>query len=1072
MNSARIFRKTLATLVALTMLNSSLYSGLAMARDSDIYLTTTYAGDVAEPNILIVLDTSDSMNIPEAWREFPGDYDSHVEYMSNDTVFMNKVSVLTLPPDGQAQTPFGHFGPPDGFGEQVLEELKKVQLQAAQDAATAESTNNIAQAALATAQSALNVAQSALADAQASLDADPSNPALIAARDAAQAIRDDAQASFDEATNNANATATDLAAKQAANTAASQAVTDAEARNVTDEQERADIKAAALNYANKIELNGAGPDDPGARNQYRNYGTKTAPHDFWLWWVPAGTPDTDPRFRSLGTNRFRGTAQVSNFSSLNGSANPVVRGGISFGNAEDFTQLNQCGSSYDDLIPSTVFAPSAQPRNNGFLLGERWKRWEEYLDLDTVNLSSYPGSNTDVSGTSVGTVKQGYLDQHRDDTRISGNIRGSAGQPIRKRDVGDSFAGWTDLNADMAQYTEYRDRIDTLGSALDEVMSRYGLTLVGTPADKKFQAWKGNRDAALTAFGNHVGTPGYVDALASVTATAPGSTTCTATRTCGFGVDVLTDGIDGSNVEKIIKGSCAQTAPPSGGCPPPDPAACAASGGTQNFVNANFRNCNWAGRQNALIEGVGIVYHGGVCRGECRGPFCPAALNGGENYCNESTSGTLVVGANTFTKHRTDSATAGCSAKSDVQVTCQSKNPSHPGCKYNQQCNNQTITVTIAGGGLIPFDVFNRDRVQADMFHECLADNGTSFNPGSGSIASAKRAFDADYNAFTSGANASYTTSAASAVSTGPAIDVYHPNYLNWRFGAKACRDSAGDLITSGAIASGATCTPIGRKTRLQTAKDALVELVDLTNGVRFGLMVFNNLPSDPSLAAGGSQGGNVQFKITRMGSGPSDPDFANRAPLKAKISNLIAKAATPLTETTFEAHQYFNGGVPLFGTLTDAAAGGGTVSDGRDVTALSGGNYVSPMLDNPQLGAPAACQKNYLVLITDGGPDRDIGADSKIQALSQTVGLAPSTTVVAARTTVDDTNADTLSEQFETLGAPFAPESLNDPAGSFVWLDELAYYMAGADLATLGALPGIQPVFTYTVGFAGVASP
>ena len=64
-----------------TVLPLSLYSSAVAARDTDIYLSTTYAGSTAEPAIMLILDTSDSMNATEGWREYPGAYDSHVEYL-------------------------------------------------------------------------------------------------------------------------------------------------------------------------------------------------------------------------------------------------------------------------------------------------------------------------------------------------------------------------------------------------------------------------------------------------------------------------------------------------------------------------------------------------------------------------------------------------------------------------------------------------------------------------------------------------------------------------------------------------------------------------------------------------------------------------------------------------------------------------------------------------------------------------------------------------------------------------------------------------------------------------------
>ena len=71
---------------------------------------------------------------------------------------------------------------------------------------------------------------------------------------------------------------------------------------------------------------------------------------------------------------------------------------------------------------------------------------------------------------------------------------------------------------------------------------------------------------------------------------------------------------------------------------------------------------------------------------------------------------------------------------------------------------------------------------------------------------------------------------------------------MNFLHGAKACRDSSGNLITAGPLSTppaGATCSPIARKTRLQVAKDALSGLVTATDGVRLGLTVYNKTDTD-----------------------------------------------------------------------------------------------------------------------------------------------------------------------------------------------------------------------------------
>lgn len=59
-------------------------------------------------NLLIILDTSDSMNQPESWRPYPGSYNSHVEYLWNDPIYINKIGV-TNPPAPTSTAGIGDF---------------------------------------------------------------------------------------------------------------------------------------------------------------------------------------------------------------------------------------------------------------------------------------------------------------------------------------------------------------------------------------------------------------------------------------------------------------------------------------------------------------------------------------------------------------------------------------------------------------------------------------------------------------------------------------------------------------------------------------------------------------------------------------------------------------------------------------------------------------------------------------------------------------------------------------------------------------------------------------------------
>lgn len=80
-----------------------------------VIYTSTASGGASEPNILMIIDTSDSMNIAEPWREYPGAYDSHVEYLWNDiSVISNSEQTIEhaskISTAAQSVTPFSKYG--------------------------------------------------------------------------------------------------------------------------------------------------------------------------------------------------------------------------------------------------------------------------------------------------------------------------------------------------------------------------------------------------------------------------------------------------------------------------------------------------------------------------------------------------------------------------------------------------------------------------------------------------------------------------------------------------------------------------------------------------------------------------------------------------------------------------------------------------------------------------------------------------------------------------------------------------------------------------------------------------
>ncbi|MCA9772896.1 MAG: hypothetical protein KC466_10850, partial [Myxococcales bacterium] len=111
--------------------------------------------------------------------------------------------------------------------------------------------------------------------------------------------------------------------------------------------------------------------------------------------------------------------------------------------------------------------------------------------------------------------------------------------------------------------------------------------------------------------------------------------------------------------------------------------------------------------------------------------------------------------------------------------------------------------------------------------------------------------------------------------------------------------------------------------TRWDVAKDATTQLINGTNGVRFGMMHFNS-----------SNGGYI-----------AEPVGASKADLVADIDGVFPNTWTPLGETAEDALEYFKG---------------------------NNGSYASPIQET--------CQKNFFVIVTDGEPTQDLSVSSYLQ--------------------------------------------------------------------------------------------
>jgi len=1061
-----------ATIWALitALLNPALMVPSAFGRDTDIFMGQASATATAEPNILVVLDTSDSMNIYEGWREYDGAYDSHIEYLWNDPTYINTITTAAPNADftNVGSSPSGYF----------------------------------------------HTYSNSPACPNATNPACPRDSGWFAG--ATDAIR---TAMKTAATNYANATESGDPGARSAN------------RNYSDASWVYWLPAGTAETDTRLWSNTFNRFVGGIRvSNFSSVNGTTNPV------VRGGFTYGNTNDRTVGTT-------------LHPASNTINRCTASLDTLMPSTVY----------APTEHPRNTGKWLNQEWMRYERWLRLENSRasvypgDHNTVNLGGtnfrigysgnsasgydpatnpFPGpAGSDPVVNPPASTPHGVAATNPPITRFRDNQggNGAQGQPIRVQldiapngleatNANDSHAGWTTLKADMGGYT-FQNFVSVMTQAqLQAMRGNYGYTLLSVSGasaveNERFSAWLGNRDAATApAFGLMTGTPAYYDVRPNpdIQVTS-GATTLTCTRTCGAlavgAAGPTNDGLDASNTTRFYyqpNGTgqyCNPTGTLSGNCVSlggtvPDAPACSPAN-TTNYVSRNNTGCAWSGRLSKYIEGMGTVFYGGTCSGSCRGAGfvlggsgCPSGATS-TSYCNQPSAGNdgsnwvgnFTVDGTSYS-NVTKTVVGTCSDVADTSQTCVTRKGFT--CVYAPStlsggggfCPN-TSNSTVSGGSTLNYPRYNVNANEANLVHDCKADEPANNGGANVYMTSVRRNFDQSYNTniHVSNATAAYTTTSGNAT-TSPTIDLYSANYLNWKYGPK-----------------GPNGSPIGRKTRLQIAKDALGSLVNATDGVRFGLETFNALPNDLTLrGTQGSQGGKIVFPVKRMGSNAADTDYANRAALVTVINNQLAKAATPLTESMYEAYLYYSGRAPRFGTSAAitanftasavAAVGGGNVTDGADATAVSTGSYVSPIMRNPTTTTPSSCQKNFIILLTDGGPEKDVDANDQIMPLRYTTATS---STIAPDTRVDSTQTDTTTGQFETgtPALPYGPASIADttrPDGGYVWLDELTHFMANADMSpgaphlttetSTDQLIGRQSIVTYTIGFAGANSP
>ena len=141
---------------------------------------------------------------------------------------------------------------------------------------------------------------------------------------------------------------------------------------------------------------------------------------------------------------------------------------------------------------------------------------------------------------------------------------------------------------------------------------------------------------------------------------------------------------------------------------------------------------------------------------------------------------------------------------------------------------------------------------------------------------------------------------------------------------------------------------------RLSQVQEAAIDTINNTDGINISLMKFNENRS--------GYGGYVDMPMT--------PVAEARADFADKMNGYVATGNTPITESLEEALRYLRGDSVKYGKYNSTYY--------SDSASRSSGTYISPVSHQ--------CQKNHVVMFSDGVPTSDTGANSRIENLLNTV--------------------------------------------------------------------------------------
>lgn len=247
--------------------------------------------------------------------------------------------------------------------------------------------------------------------------------------------------------------------------------------------------------------------------------------------------------------------------------------------------------------------------------------------------------------------------------------------------------------------------------------------------------------------------------------------------------------------------------------------------------------------------------------------------------------------------------------------------------------------------------------------------------------------------------------------------------------------------------------------TKMQIAKQAIINLINSNKSVRFGLMIFNiDATGYATCLSAGCSGGRVIFPVGNM-------TDQRRADMANVISQINAETNTPLAETMYEAYRYLGGKSLLFGndqypedperdlsaetftTQTTPITNGTTTTDTNGNTV-----YVQPSSETYKAPTEFSCQKANIIIVTDGDPTADTDANSSITKMLTGTSSSSCTNLVPV-----DSNGNPMT-YVDSNGKTQTMKAYGSDC-----LDVLAGWMSQTPVDPSVSSGGVT---TYTVGF------